>query len=204
MWYVLRDRGYYKARVEEPKFSFIPQASEKKVANVTVHVDPGIQYRVGEIHFEGTTVFTPDQLQNVFPVQKGELFKLTKVLKGLEDLRKLYATKGYVNFFCIPQISTDESLRTADMTVKVEEGRPYNFGRLYLEGVEPHPGAGKALQNSWKPLEGKRYNSLELQRWLRTNHTNWKVSTSLSDATRLVFDNPESQVVNVKLTQWPN
>ena len=82
--------------------------------------------------------------------------------QGLEDLRKLYETKGYVNFAAVPETSIDESRRTIDLFVDIDEGKPYNFGQLRLEGIEPYAGAGQALLNSWKTLEGKRYNSLEL------------------------------------------
>jgi hypothetical protein len=102
-----------------------------------------------------------------------------------------------------PVVMSDESRRTIDLVLEVEEERPFDFGKLYLEGVEPHPGAGKALLDSWKPLEGKRYNSVELQRWLLANHSEWKVSPRISDSIRMAED-PISHAVNLTLTQWPN
>src|SRR5258708_14060115 len=101
---------------------------------------------------------------------------------------------------CVP--SVDVSSRTIDLVLDVDEGQVFKFGKLYLEGVEPHPGAGRALSDSWKPLEGKRYNSLELQRWVLGNHFSWKVSALASDAIMTTEDS-ESLVVNVTLTQWP-
>lgn len=80
---------------------------------------------------------------------------------------------------------SDELRHTVDLVIFMDEGRPYDFGKLYLEGIEPHAGAGKALLNSWKALEGKRYNPLELHRWLLANHADWKVS---SDSMRMVID----------------
>jgi outer membrane protein assembly factor BamA len=125
---------------------------------------------------------------------------VTKIGKGLESLRKLYATEGYVDCVAVPEVLSDESRRTNDLVIDVDEGRPYDFGRLYLEGVEPHPGAREALMNSWKTLEGKRYNPVELQRWLLANHADWKDG---SDAMRIVIDS-ESLVVHGTLTRWPN
>jgi hypothetical protein len=63
----------------------------------------------------------------------------------------------------------DKSRRTIDLVLEVEEGQAFDFGKLYLEGVEPRPGAGKTLLDSWKPLEGRRYNPVELQHWLLAN-----------------------------------
>ena len=116
-------------------------------------------------------------------------------------MRKLYETRGYVNMVANPVPSIDESRRIIDLVLDVDEGEAYDFGRLYLEGVEPHAGAGKALLDSWKPLEGKRFNSLELERWLQANHSEWKVGTQ-APWIKMVPD-WRSKAVDVTLTQWP-
>jgi hypothetical protein len=197
----VRSVGYFKASVDEPKFSFPTEGRD--IANVTVKVNPGVQYRLGEIHFLRATVFSPDQLRNVFSQRRGDLFNATKFSVGLDHLRKLYGTRGYVNMVATPVVMTDEPRRTIELVLEVDEGQAYDFGKLYLEGVEPHPGAGKALLNSWKPLEGRRYSPVELQHWLLANHFDWKVSALASDSIKTAEDF-ESRVVNVTLTQWPN
>jgi outer membrane translocation and assembly module TamA len=196
----LRDPGYFKAVVDEPRFSFPTQVEGRRVTNVTVKVEPRAQYRLREIHIEKATVFPSARLRNLFALRKGELFNATKIGNGLEDLRKLYATEGYVDCVATPEVVSDELRHTVDLLISMDEGRPYDFGKLYLEGVEPHPGAGKALLNSWKTLEGQRYNPLELHRWFLANHADWKIR---SDSMRMVIDS-ESLAVNVRLTQWPN
>jgi outer membrane translocation and assembly module TamA len=199
----LRNVGYFRAVVDEPRVSFPTHAEGKRVAHVTVKVESGAQYRLGEIHIQKATVFPSTQLRSLFSLRRGELFNATKFGEGLENLRKLYATRGYVDCVAAPVVSIDESRRTIDFVLEVEEGRPYDFGKLYLEGAEPYPGAGKTLLNSWKPLEGKRYNSVELEHWLQANHSEWKVSPRTSDSIRMAQD-PFSLVVNVTLTQWAN
>src|SRR5260370_30250694 len=172
----VRDLGYFKTVVDEPTFTFPTRGG----ANVIVKVNPGAQYRLGEIRFQRATVFPATQLRDLFSQREGDFFNATEFSKGLDDLRKLYSTRGYVNMVAAPVPSIDQSRRTIDLVLEVDEGEAYDFGRLYLEGVEPYPGAGKALQDSWKPLEGKRFNTLELERWLRANHSEWKVGTQVS------------------------
>jgi hypothetical protein len=167
-----------------------------------VNVKPGAQYRLGEIRFRKATVFPAAQLRSVFSQRNGDLFNATEFSKGLDDLRKLYGTRGYVNMVANPVPSIDESRRIIDLVLEVDEGEAYDFGELYLEGVEPHPGAGKALLASWKPLEGKRFNTLELERWLQANHSEWKVGTQVTQWTKMAMD-PRSKVVDLTLTQWP-
>jgi outer membrane translocation and assembly module TamA len=198
----LRNLGYDRAVVDKPKISFPAQGEKKGMAQVTVRVKQGAQYRLGEIHFQKATIFPSIQLRNLFPLRRGDLFNVGEIQVGLEDLRKLYETRGYVNEAAVAEPSIDESRRTIDLFIDIDEGKPYNFGQLHLEGIEPYAGAGQALLNSWKTLEGKRYNSLELQHWLLAHHLEWKVGTRVSDSMRMVPD-PVYPVVNVKLTQWP-
>jgi hypothetical protein len=196
----LRDLGYFKVAVDEPTFAF--PTKRREIANVTVNVKPGAQYRLGEIRFHRATVFPVAQLRDLFSQREGDFFNATEFSKGLDDLRKLYGTRGYVNMVANPVPSIDESRRIIDIVLDVDDGEAYDFGRLYLEGVEPYPGAGKALLDSWKPLEGKRFNSLELERWLQANHSEWKVAPRISDSIKMAQD-WRSLVVNVTLTQWP-
>jgi hypothetical protein len=196
----LRDLGYFKAAADEPTFAFPTKG--RGIANVTVKVTPGAQYRLGEIRFHRATVFPVAQLRDLFSQRDGDFFNATEFSKGLDDLRKLYSTRGYINMVANPVPSIDESHRTIDLVLDVDEGEAYDFGELYLEGVEPHPGAGKALLDSWKPLEGKRFNSLELERWLQANHSEWKVGTQVSQWIKMGPYGP-SRVVNLTLTQWP-
>ncbi|HWZ00038.1 MAG TPA: POTRA domain-containing protein [Edaphobacter sp.] len=196
----LRDLGYFKAAVDEPTFAFPTKG--RAIANVTANVKPGALYRLGEIRFHKASVFPVAQLRDLFSQREGDFFNATEFSKGLYDLRKLYSTRGFVNMVAAPVPSIDESRRIINLLLEVDEGEAYDFGRLYLQGVEPYPGAGKALLDSWKPLEGKRFNTLELERWLQANHSEWKVGTQASRWIKIGPDG-RSRVVDVTLTQWP-
>jgi Surface antigen variable number repeat len=194
-----RDMGYLRAFVDQPKLSFPAQTEGNRSANIIVKVDPGAQYRLGEIHFEKANVFPSARLEDLFPLRRGDLFSVTKIGDGLESLRNLYGTEGYINVVATPTPLIDESRRIISLVIFVDEGRPYNFGKLYLEGIEPDAGTARALLDSWSSLEGKRYNPVELQSWLLANHIKWKVDGSDSGLMRITPDS-ESHVVNVRLT----
>ncbi|HWW22939.1 MAG TPA: POTRA domain-containing protein [Edaphobacter sp.] len=197
----LKNLGYFKAVVNEPTVSFITQQAGRKIADVTVKVNQGAQYRLREIQIQNATVFPSIQLQKLFHLQRGEFANITKLREGLENLRNLYATRGYVNFVAVPEAVVNESRRTIDLVVSVDEGKPFNFGQLYLEGVEPYAGAGKTLKDSWKLLEGKRYNSLELRRWFLANRSTWHAGPQFSQSISTSQDS-KSNAVNITLSQW--
>jgi outer membrane protein insertion porin family len=194
-----RDLGYFKALVDEPKVSFVGQNQAPRDVDVSVKVNEGAQYHLGEIRIEKVALFPADQLRNLFPIQTGDVFNVTHFAEGLEKMRKLYATEGYVNFVGTPTPRIDESRHIIDLIIYVDEGKPFNFGRLFLDGTEPHTGAAEELMESWKTLQGKRYNPLLLNRWLAANTSNWPGGPV--DADRIVdpIRDPESRVVNIKL-----
>jgi len=191
----LHDLGYFYAHVDEPRFSFLGHGT--KDADVSERVELGAQYRLGKIRFGGARLFSSDRLRSLIPIQAGDLFAATAIGRGLESLHKLYGSQGYVDFVPVAEPIIDESSRIVDLVIEIDEGRPYDFGQLVLNGIEPRPGAGKALLASWKTLQGKRYNPALLERWLAANTSDWpRAASSISIAPAV---DPESQVVNVKL-----
>ena len=147
---VFQNLGYFNAQIDEPKLSPVRQTQSTKEVDVSVRVDEGVQYRLGEIRFEKASLFPSERMRKLFAVQRGELFNYTRIGKGLEQLRDLYATDGYVDLAVLPLTHIDEFHRTIDLSLELDEGKPYDFGRLVLDGLEPHAGAGKSLFASWK------------------------------------------------------
>jgi outer membrane translocation and assembly module TamA len=195
----LRDLGYFKVQINKSDVLLTPDA-KRKTLDVTARVEPGAQYRLGEISFHSVKVFSSNRLRNAFPIQTGHPFNTTKFSNGLDALRQLYATRGFVNMVFNPLPKIDESRHIIDLTLDIDEGKPFNFGRLYLVGVEPHAGAAKALMTSWIPLEGKRFNSLELQKWFDANRSTWHAGPQRWQAIDLT-QRATPYIVNVTLKQ---
>jgi outer membrane protein assembly factor BamA len=141
----LRDLGYFKAQVDDPKISIIGQSQETKDADVSVKVEQGAQYRLGEISFPHANVFPHDQMRSLFHLQSGDLFVSTAISLGLDRLRNLYATRGYINAVASPAVRADESSHTIDLIIDVDGGKPYDFGRLFLNGTS---------SRCWKGADG--------------------------------------------------
>jgi outer membrane protein insertion porin family len=165
----LRDLGYANANVDEPQLSAIRDKTAPRSADVTIQVTPGTKYHIGEIRFMGATVFPPDELRRQFPIGTGALFNATIIGKGLDNLRKLYVSAGYADIGFIPKLEYDEVSHTVALTLDLDEGIQYSFGRLFFDGIEPCAGAAQALLAAWKQLEGKVYNPQALAQWVSVN-----------------------------------
>ena len=198
----LRDLGYYESRVEAPEFTQEFETSHARSAEVSIKVSPGDQFRFGEIHFQGASVFPQELLRSLFPVETGSLFNATAVGKGLEQLMKLYRTNGYVDIGVIPRPEIDSALRTVAFTMDVDEGKLSYFGRLILVGVEPRAGVGKSLIAAWTHVEGKRYNSDLLAKWMTTNAPFLPKGETAPEQYVNAHRDPDTQRIDIQL-QFP-
>ncbi len=169
----LRDDGYFNARAEDMLVSEITETQSRRSADFSVRVEPGARYALGDITFQDAKAFSSDQLRRQFPLRGGELLYAAKISQGLENLRNLYAAKGYANFVAIEKPMIDKTRHVVDIIVVINEGRPVSFGSLRLEGVEPFAGAGRSLLASWKDVQGKLYDPQLLKQWLATNTSGW-------------------------------
>jgi len=192
-----RNLGYFKARVDEPTVSVIRQSQGTEDVDVSVKVQEGTQYRLGDIQFQHASLFPANRMRAQFQIQTGGLFNSTTFSKGLDELRKLYATEGYINCVVNPVPRIDEQHRTINLILELDEGEPYDFGQLFLDGIEPKPGAGSALMGSWKTaLQGKRYNPVLLKSWLLANTSHWPgAAASHWD----MIEGSPSNTVNIRL-----
>lgn len=189
--------GYFTAQVADVKVSPVAESQTATDVDVSIRVNQGVQYRLGKLRFENASTFPPDRMRKLFGVQNGDLFNYSKIGKGLDKLRELYANDGYVNFVGAPNMSFDNLRRTIDLTVLIDEGKPFDFGRLVFNGTEPYAGAGNKLLGSWVELEGNRYNLPQLERWLRAKTSNWP--TPLTADQIIIRQDPELHVVDVQL-----
>jgi outer membrane protein assembly factor BamA len=127
------------------------------------------QYRLEAIHLVGSHSFSMEQLQGAFDVPLGNKFDEKAVGEGLERLRLLYGDHGYINFTAVPTLQSDRDRGTVILTVSINDGAQFTFGRLFLTGQETRKGEADALHNAWAALSGKTYDSSLLCNWLSEN-----------------------------------
>ena len=191
------NQGYPFAHADPPSIALIREGHGTREVAVSIHVTAGSLYDLGDISFRQETLFTPEQLRAVFDIRGGEPISLQCIGDGLQQLRQLYASKGYIRFIAIPQLVVDEAEHRIDLVIDLDEGRSFSFGQLLLEGVDPHVGAGRSLEASWKGLQGRQYDPSLLNRWLTANAAQWP---DITDPRRTgLTPHDDSETVDVKL-----
>jgi outer membrane protein assembly factor BamA len=162
----MRDNGYYMAQVDTPQLSDVRPEGGQSSADVTDKVVAGDQYMMGQISFRATSQYKRDQMRAMFPITPGGVFNASAINVGIEKLKASYEADGFADVGAVPSVAIDDEKHVIDVSVEVEEGLPYLFGQLTLDGPEPVPGTSKTLLKSWAEVAGKRYNPAVLQKWL--------------------------------------
>jgi hypothetical protein len=156
------------------------------------------RYRLKSISFEHATVFSADELRRQFPVRSGEKFDVAAIRKGLDNVRALYCSAGYVNFTPLPDTQVDEATRTISLVVDLDEGLLFRYGELIVSGEESQPGARQKLLDAWKQYRGTPYDCGEsLESFLRDVHA--RASVKAEHVFKTTMDIP-ARTMNVEIT----
>jgi len=156
-----QDKGYFKADVSA---ELVPiRAPGINSRALILHVRPGRQYHLVSVSWRGMTVFSESELAKLIPVRAGELFNRAKIANGLEAVRKLYDSEGYINFTSIPTPQIDDEVGTVDFEIDIDEGGQFYFGELEVEGMqEAHR---RLLLSAWEGVRGQPYNTVEADKF---------------------------------------
>jgi outer membrane protein insertion porin family len=136
------NHGYVQAQLGEPKISYTDGKSglfkKKPIKWMTldIPVTEGPQYRVGEMKFEGMTVFKEEFARTFFKLEPGDVYNEGKLKKGFDKLRDLYGSVGYFQWTGGPRKKPDPEKKVVDVTLFMEEDKRYYVGQIHFTGNE--------------------------------------------------------------------
>jgi len=130
-----QDQGYFEVQVVAKAVPVVADAGRYDI--VIQAQEAGQQYRLADLNIVHATVFSEPQLRDVFSIQRGEIFSRVRIAEGLQALRRLYGSQGYINFTALPNTELDSDNTTADLTVDVDEGRQFRVRRVDVLGLDP-------------------------------------------------------------------
>lgn len=107
---------------------------EKKSVALTVPINEGQVYKLGEVKFEGNTVFPGNDLRASLPLKEGALLSDGAIDFGLQRIRALYGTKGYVYAAVSRRFERKEGQPVADVVVEIDEDQAYSVRRIDFVG----------------------------------------------------------------------
>jgi outer membrane protein assembly factor BamA len=129
--------------------------SVRVVVHVPVH--PGLQFRMASVDWTGNHVFSSDELQKLITVPAGQLTNLLQLQENLDQVVKLYGTRGYLEARCKLEPHLDPSAKTASFTAQVTEGIVFVFGELSIEGLDNKTAA--RIRDQWSLRVGEPFDT---------------------------------------------
>ncbi|HST51998.1 MAG TPA: outer membrane protein assembly factor BamA [Pyrinomonadaceae bacterium] len=149
----MTSKGYLEARFGEPKveslgpkrtgFPVLPipvLSSTDEGLRVTIPVNEGKLYHLGQIKIEGNSIYSEEVIRQVIGLKAGDVANGDRIRKALyEDLKNLYGRAGFIEYE--PEITPDfkpdpqkPDQGIADFTITITEGKQFTLRRLEFHG----------------------------------------------------------------------
>ncbi|MFH1245328.1 MAG: outer membrane protein assembly factor BamA [Candidatus Omnitrophota bacterium] len=87
-----QQNGYLDVKVESEEFF----GAEEKSMYLTIKIEEGKQYLVGEISVEGPRVFSDEKIKETLKMKSGRVFNKDDVRYDIAGIQGLYFDKGYI------------------------------------------------------------------------------------------------------------
>jgi outer membrane protein insertion porin family len=156
----LQQKGYLEAKVGTPELGTVNKKTifgkVQKMLTLSIPVELGPRYRVGNIAVEGNKVIRGEFLKSLITFKKGKVYNIKKRNKFIEEIQKFYGGIGYFYAQVVPSENLDPVKQTADLTVHIQENDVVYMGKLEFVGntfTKDH-----VIRREWFLREGRRLN----------------------------------------------
>lgn len=101
---------------------------------VTIPVEEGRQYTVGELIFEGNQAIPDEALASLIPLTTGDVFNVAMVLEAQKAMESIYMNQGFLQVLVVPAPSQNPDTGIANLTYRIWENDLYYVRRVEFEG----------------------------------------------------------------------
>ena len=122
--------GFFNVAVRQCSVTVFSDSPEHGTLDIALSVEEGEQYRLKQISFKGERAFSEEELRRQFEIVDGNIFDVEKIRKGLDEMRKLYANHGYINFTPVPDTTAADQTAAVSLAIDIDEGLQFRIGSL--------------------------------------------------------------------------
>lgn len=137
---------------------------------LTIHVDAGIQYRLGKVAFRTNAafrtsdpdeplVFSVGELRPLLSLQEGDVFNVARIRESLDAMHRRYGENGYINFVATPNTEVNDATQRISLIFELDQGKQYRIGQVEVHGLDPRREA--ALTSELHPGDIFRNSTVE-------------------------------------------
>jgi outer membrane protein insertion porin family len=188
----------------KPPFPFgVPLPFWKKNTNryyITLKVEENDQYTIGDVKVVGAKALNDVFIKALLGLVPGQVYNESQLRNGFDNLKKIYGTRGYVNFSAVPAQDLDEEKKLVNVTVNIDEDRQFTVNRITFTGnVNTRD---KVVRREVLVEEGQLFNS---QLWdlsvMRLNQLGYFEEIKSEDAEIKPNTTEDTLDVNLKLKE---
>jgi len=162
-----RERGYLQVKLGGPiaRPAGVADCTSGCDVTVTFPLTEGNVYTWKPAAWTGDLVVAAAELEKILGMKAGEIANERKIESGLDQLRKQYSGRGYIEVQPNTTAAFDDTAKTVTYSVKIVQGPQYHMGNLEISGFPPDLIA--RLQKAWRVKTGDVYDGNYLEEFLR-------------------------------------
>ena len=137
---IYRKAGYKNVVLGEPIVevrAMNPSAQETKEQKrrlfITVPIEEGDRWKLGEITIEGNETFSDEFLLRQFEKPRGGWLRAKVIDEGIEAVQEIYSNTGHL-FAQVEPTMVERENQVADLVIQVNEGDQFRIRRIEFEG----------------------------------------------------------------------
>jgi outer membrane protein assembly factor BamA len=124
---------------------------------VVFTVDPGRQYKIASMIWDGNKAFKSEKLQSLLHVKVGDTADAEQLQSDITAIRKLYTTVGYMTASVKAEPEFDDAASTVAYRMELREGDVFHLGDLDIQGLDAK--STDRLREAWSLRETDPYDS---------------------------------------------
>jgi outer membrane protein insertion porin family len=127
-----REEGFLDVDITEDKVTFDYPSPSRLL--ITIRVNEGRRYRIGEISFSGNTIFNTNLLRMIPRQRSGMVFQPSKLDKDVENLEDFHGRGGYLDTRV--RLIRKPNLQTGDIDIEyaINESEKFQVESINIEG----------------------------------------------------------------------
>ena len=193
---VYLQRGYLKAAFGPSDAHVVPQEVPQEVpqpssagdaqnpaellVDAILPVTPGKMYLTSSVDWKGNSAIATAEVAPLLHMPPGQPADAVRLLRDIENVSKLYRSRGYMAVQLKPDAQLDDEKSTVHYNLNIVEGGLYKMGEFEILGLDTQ--AKARMEAAWTLREGEPYNAdypkkfLEDTRQLLPRGVPWTVS----------------------------
>ncbi|PYS54158.1 MAG: outer membrane protein assembly factor BamA [Acidobacteria bacterium] len=101
---------------------------------ITIKIEENDQYKVGDVKITGSKELNENVIKAVLGLVPGQVYNDTLLHKGFESLKKVYGSRGYINFTPVPVFDDDDVKKVRNINISIDEDRQFFVNRIAFSG----------------------------------------------------------------------